>query len=268
VVDDPDGSGPVVYLGTDPPSGPGAEYAIYGPGNKHGSCRKDWKFGSWAISDGGTWSPPAYATDATGRPLLVFGSVDPDDAVYALNANTGAEVWRDQVASGANADVGAAPAISPPGQNGFKDGVVYAVDKAKVVDALNLTTGAPIWNYHLTKTKNASLSSSALDGNVIYLGSNDGVYAINATTGRRVWHVLQGPTFYASPAIAGPAGQQVLVIGDNAGRLYALNLATGATVWTTRPITAGFWASPAISQGTIYIAGLDGVLRSYQPAGS
>lgn len=265
VVNDPDGSGPVVYLGTDPPKGPGREFAIYGAGNRHGSCQQDWKFDAWQASQAGTWSPPAYGTDAKGRQLLVFGSVDPDDSVYALNAKNGSLVWRHVAATGSNKDVGAAPTISPPGHNGFKSGVVYATGKNKVLHALNLTTGKTIWRYNLTITSNASLSSTALDGNVVYLGSNDGVYAINATTARKVWHVLQGPTFYASPAITGPSGHQVLVIGDNAGRLYALNLATGATIWTKRPQTAGFWASPAVSQGAIYVAGLDGVLRRYAP---
>jgi eukaryotic-like serine/threonine-protein kinase len=144
--------------------------------------------------------------------------------------------------------------------------VVYATGKDKVVYALNLTTGKKIWTYKLVKTSNSAVSSSALDGDTLYLGSNDGVYALNASTGALVWHVLTGPTFYASPAITGPAGQQVLIIGDNAGRLYALNLADGSTVWTQRPITAGFWASPAVSQGTIYVVGLDGVLRTYTPA--
>ena len=265
VVSDPDGSGPVVYLGTDPPKGAGREFAIYGAGNTHGSCRQDWKFDAWQVPDAGTWSPPAYGTDAQGRRLLVFGSVDPDDSVYALNARTGSLVWRHVAATGSNKDVGAAPTISPPGRNGFQGGVVYAAGKNKVLHALNLTTGKTIWTYHLTITSNASLSSTALDGNVVYLGSNDGVYAINASTGRKVWHVLRGPTFYASPAITGPAGHQVLIIGDNAGRLYVLSLATGATIWTKRPQTAGFWASPAVSQGAIYVAGLDGVLRSYAP---
>lgn len=56
--------------------------------------------------------------------------------------------------------------------------------------------------------------------------------------------------------------------GCHAGRLYALSLADGSTVWTLRPNTAGFWASPAISQGSIYTVGLDGVLRTYAPSGS
>jgi outer membrane protein assembly factor BamB len=268
VVNDPDGSGPVLYVGTDPPSGTGAEYAIYGAGNTHGACTQDWAFTSWAVADSGSWSPPAYGTDAKGNPLLVFGSVGPDDSVYALNASTGALDWRHQTSTVTSFDVGSAPAISAPGTNGFAGGVVYAVGKDKVVYALNLTTGKQIWNYKLVKTSNSAVSSPALAGDTLYLGSNDGVYALNATTGALVWQVLTGPTFYASPAITGPPGQQVLVIGDNAGRLYALSLADGSTVWTLRPNTTGFWASPAISQGSLYTVGLDGVLRTYAPSGS
>jgi outer membrane protein assembly factor BamB len=267
VVNAPDGSGPVLYVGTDPPGSTGAEYAMYGAGNTHGSCTQDWAFTGWQVANSGTWSPPAYGTDANGTPLLVFGSVDTDDSVYALNATTGALAWRYQTSTAKSLDVGAAPTISAPGNNGFAHGVVYVTAKNKVVYALDLTTGTKIWTYKLVKTSNGALSSSALVGDTLYLGSNDGVYALNASTGALVWHVLAGPTFYASPAITGPAGQQVLVIGDNAGRLYALNLADGSTLWTQRPITTGFWASPAISQGKIFVTGQDGVLRTFAPPG-
>jgi outer membrane protein assembly factor BamB len=77
--------------------------------------------------------------------------------------------------------------------------------------------------------------------------------------------VLSQFTFYASPAIAGPPGQQVLLIGNNEGRLYALSLTDGSAVWSKRPTTSGFWASPAVSQGGVYWVGLDGVLREYAP---
>jgi outer membrane protein assembly factor BamB len=266
VVQAPDGSGPVIYEGTDPPRATGAEYAIYGVGNTHGACTKDWEFNSFQVTPGGTWSAPAYGTDANGRPLVVFGSVDTDDSVYALNASTGALAWRYQTSTQKLFDVGAAPTISPPGQNGFADGVVYVTGKDKSTYAIDLTTGAPIWHTQLVKGTNGDVSSSALVGDTLYLGSDDGVYALNATTGAVVWHVLSQFTFYASPSITGPPGQQVLVIGNNEGRLYALNLADGSTVWTRRPITKGFWASAAISQGGFYAVGLDGVLRSYAPS--
>lgn len=266
VVNDPDGSGPVLYVGTDPPTGAGAEYAIYGAGNTHGACTQDWQFTGWAVADSGSWSPPAYGTNANGTPTLVFGTVGPEDSIYSLNANTGALLWRYRTSQVTSFDVGSPPTISAPGTNGIASGVVYATGKDKVTYALNLTTGKKVWSFSLVKNSNADVSGSSLLGNTLYLGSNDGVYAINATTGVLIWHVLAGPTFYASPVITGPSGQQVLIIGDNAGRLYALNLTDGSTVWTVRPITAGFWASPAVSQGTIYVVGLDGVLRTYSPS--
>jgi outer membrane protein assembly factor BamB len=265
VVNDPDGSGPVLYDGTIPGGAPGAEWAIYGAGNKHGACTEDWEFTAFAVSPGGSWSSPAYGTDANGVPLLVFGSKDRDDAVYALNASTGALVWRYRTSTQQYLDVGAPPTISLPGRNGFADGVVYVTGKDKVVYALDLTTGGLIWKYALDAGTHGDLSGTALIGRRVYLGSDTGVYAIDAITGLLVWHVLAQDTFFASPAVTGPSGQQVLLIGDTSGDLYALNLATGATVWTQKP-NSGFWASPAVSQGAFYVAGLDGTLRSYAPS--
>jgi hypothetical protein len=266
VVSDPDGSGPVVYDGTVPGNGAasGAEWAIYGPGNKHGGCTQDWEFTGFQVSPGGTWSPPAYGTDAAGTPLVVFGSKDDDDSVYALNANTGALVWRYQTNTAQYHDVGSPPVISPPGRNGFADGVVYVVGKDKSVYAIDLTTGALIWKYALASGTHGDVAGAALVNNRIYLGSDTGVYALNAVTGALVWHVLSSATFYASPAITGPGGQQVLLIGDTTSTLYALNLATGATVWS-QAFSTGFFASPAVSQGALYVTGLDGMLRSYAP---
>jgi outer membrane protein assembly factor BamB len=267
VVSDPDGSGPVLYVGTAPTGHAGGEFAVYGAGSTHGACKLDWVFNSWAVADSGSWSPPAYGTDAHGNPALVFGSVGPDDAIYSLNASTGALNWRYQTSTQQNLDVGAAPTISAPGRNGVASGVVYATGKDKVVYALNLTTGKKIWARSLVKSSASAVSSSALDGSTLFLGSNDGVYALGATTGALLWHVLGGP-FYASPAVTGPPGQRVVVIGSNSGNLYALSPADGSTLWTRRPTTAGFWASPAISDGRIFFVSLDGVLRTYAPSGS
>lgn len=269
VVNAPDGSGPVVYDGTIPSgTSPGAEWAIYGPGNRHGACARDWEFTRFGVSPGGSWSPPAYGTDAHGVRLLVFGSKDTDDSVYAVNASTGALVWRYRTATVKDADVGAPPAISVPGRNGFGDGVVYVTGKDKVVYALDFTTGKLIWKHGLAAGTNSSkgdLAGAALVGNQLYVGSDSGVYALNASTGTQVWHVLPQATFYATPSVTGPSGQQVILIGSNEGNLYALNRANGATLWTRKP-AYGFWASVAVSQGAFYTEGLDGVLRSYAPA--
>jgi outer membrane protein assembly factor BamB len=258
-------SGPVVYDGTVPNGTSGAEYAINGPGNTHGSCTKDWEFNSWAVTPGGTWSSPAYGMGANGVPLLVFGSKDRDDSVYAVNANTGARVWRYQTSTAADSDVGAPPTISPRGRNGFANGVVYVTGKDKVVYALNLATGALIWKHALAAGTNGDVAGAALVGDRVYVDSDTGVYALNANTGAQVWHVLSGATFFDSPAVTGPIGRQVLLAASTEGSMYALSLGTGGTLWTQKPDNSGFWGSPAVSHGGFYIAGLDGVLRDIAP---
>jgi len=267
VVQDPDGSGPVIYEGTAPTPGPGYEFAIYGPGNTHGSCTKDWAFDGWTIFHTGTWSPPAYGEDAGGTPVVVFGSDDPDNSIYALDANTGALIWTYRTnKTTADDDVGAPPTISAPGVNGFAGGVAYITGKNKVTYAFDLTTGALIWKHALVRGTAGDVSGTALVGDTIYLGSDTGVYALNATTGAQVWHVIPHRAFYASPAVVGPAGEQVLIIANITGHLYALDLATGKTLWTQDADGAGIWSSPAVSQGTIYITGKDGVLHCFVPA--
>ena len=118
----------------------------------------------------------------------MFGSKDPDDSVYAVNATTGALVWRYRTSTEKDADVGAPPAISLPGRNGFGGGVVYVTAKDKITYAINLTTRALIWKHALATGTNGDLSGAALAGPHVYVGSDTGVYALSALTGAQVWH--------------------------------------------------------------------------------
>src|SRR5579862_7331499 len=92
------GTGPEVFFGDTglhEKHNNGHEWAITGVGNPLGGCQLLWSFNHWKFTehgvDGGSWSPPALAYDASqpARPLLIFGSNQPDDSVYALNAATG-----------------------------------------------------------------------------------------------------------------------------------------------------------------------------------
>ncbi len=270
VVEAPDGSGPVMYMGASPPAGkPGAEWAIYGPGNTHGSCTEAWSFTGFTLQPTGTWSPPAFGKTASGTPVVVFGSDDPDNSVYELNATTGAELWTYRTnTTDADDDVGASPTIAAPGVNGFADGVVYITGKDKVTYAFDLTTGTLIWQHALSVGTAGDISGSSLVGNTLYLGSDTGVYALNATTGAQVWHVIPNRAFYASPAVVGAPGQQVLITASISGIVYALSLANGSTLWSDNADASGIWASAAVSQGTIYIPGKDGQLVTFTPVGA
>ena len=52
------------------------------------TCATQWTFSGYQ-GPAGTWDPLAYAVDANGIPLVLFGTSDPDDAAYAVNAVTG-----------------------------------------------------------------------------------------------------------------------------------------------------------------------------------
>ena len=151
---------------------------------------------------------------------------------------------------------------------GFAGGVAYITGKDKITYAFDLTTGALIWKHGLVKGTAGDVSGTALVGNTVYLGSDTGVYALNATTGATVWHVITNRVFYASPAIVGPPGQQVLITANITGHIFALDLATGKTLWTQTADSAGIWSSPAVSQNTIYITGKDGQLVTFAPSGA
>ena len=71
------------------------------------------------------------------------------------------------------------------------------------------------------------------------------MYALDATTGHRSRHVLPTSGFYSSPAISGPAGQQVLITASLHRHLYAFNLANGNTLYTHEADGAGISSSPA-----------------------
>jgi outer membrane protein assembly factor BamB len=110
------------------------------------TCKVEWKRLPYPVFSG-SWSPDSYGVNAKGVPLVIFGSGDPDCAVYALNARTGATLWRVASLTGGLADFGAGTVVSPPGRNGIADGMAYVPGKDRILYAIDLTTGGLKWTY-------------------------------------------------------------------------------------------------------------------------
>ncbi|HEY0388830.1 MAG TPA: PQQ-binding-like beta-propeller repeat protein [Gaiellales bacterium] len=242
-------------------------------------CVKKWVFTGFGVPAGsastvGSWSPPAYATDANGRNLIVFGSSSPEGAVYALNAGTGALVWRFATQHfGLDEDVGAGPTISAPGVNGIAGGAVYVAGKDNIMYALDLTTGAKLWEYSTRLLDPANTwmrSTAALVGRTVYVGYGAGVLALDAVTGAKVWTTQDGGLttgeVVSSPALAGPPSARVVMAGDMNGVVYAFAPATGALLWSYDTQTL-IYASPVFADGAVYIASANGYLYSFLPGG-
>jgi len=266
-----DSSGPIVYFGDTGQSesvNRGREWAVYGFGNTHGNCVNKWVFDLGATSKSkhsGTWSPPALVVDSTGRTLVVFGSGQPDDAVYALDASTGVRVWRFQtIKNFSDADVGAAPTIGAPDVNGDADGIVYIDGKDRIEYAIDLLTGAQLWDFDMgadASHKTNSVSCAALYGDIVVVAYANFVYEFNATTGVKLFRsVAMSGSVLGSVIVSGAPGSEVVLIGDLTGRVYTFqfsNLQELAIVHLSKTKLAD---SIAISDGMAYVADENGIV--------
>ncbi len=101
-------------------------------------------------------------------------------------------------------------------------------------------------------------SSPAVANGVVYIGSNDGnIYALNANTGAKLWSYTTGGEVDSSPAVV----NGVVYIGSFDGNVYALNASTGALLWSY-PTAQAFpvESSPAVANGVVYVGTDRGVL--------
>lgn len=224
---------------------------------------------------GGIWDFLSYGVDAAGTGLIFLGTADPDGATYAIDAKTGATVWRFQASNPPPAiyDVGAGLTVSPPGVNGFADGVVYFANKDGYMYALDMASGKQIWVYNFGAQTGLSptgaLDTAALAGSTLVFGDDGGIWSLNAVTGAKNWYHSNGAggVVDGAPAIVGPPSEQVVVESDETGFVTVLSLSTGTKLYSyqTGSFTTG---SPAEVSGNILDISGSGFLYDFAPAES
>lgn len=269
-------------IGT-PPGGPTTLFvgvqdngAVQGPmmAINDSTCKVEWRRDPYKVFSG-SWSPDAYGVNAKGVPLVIYGSGDPDCAIYALNARTGATLWRVASLTGGLADFGTGAAISPPGRNGIADGMAYVAGKDRILYGIDLTTGQLKWHFDYGAATGTSheggRSTAALAGRTVVFGTPIGVAAVDAVTGKQIWlSENAGPAdteVLSSPLVTGPAGHQVVVYGDLKGYIEVASLATGQVLYKYR--TGGYVISSAAdSAGNLLIGSSDGFLYDLALGGS
>jgi len=231
------------------------------------TCAVEWSVLPYAM-ESGSWNPTSFGVDATGQPLVLAGSANPDSTAYALNALTGATVWQNRNLHPAYDDVGAGITVSPPGYDGIADGMAYYPGEDGILYAIDLTTGKTVWTFNFLAATTPSVykggrSAAALVGNELVFGTGTGVMAVNAVNGTEIWDSAKtvGPDteIISSPLVTGPAGGQVVVYGDMDGNVKVLSLATGAQLYDFQ--THGYiMSSPADIDGQLLIGSSDGFL--------
>jgi len=137
------------------------------------------------------------------------------------------------------------------------NGVVVAASTGGVLAAFSLRTGAKTWQ--LDGLGRVS-SSPTIAGKTVVFASLDGhISAVDLDNGTRLWDVKAPggqPAIWSSPAVFG----QLVIVGVGsqygdapleAGRVIALNLTSGKTMWTLCALPGcaagdGIWSTPAI----------------------
>ena len=215
----------VVYVGY-------PEGCLYALNASTGS--KIWNYTTKDVGNGiAIQSSPAVVSG-----VVYFGSLDHN--VYALKASTGEKIWNHTVST----TVSSAPAVS--------EDKVYICSGAGILYALTAANGEELWRFTVSDLSQRiyGYSPTIADG-VVYVRSSDWgeLYAVDASTGDLKWE---------NPGSLGVRGSSAAIVG---GVVYsgtsALNASTGEEMWQF-PTNGTVYASPAVSNGVLYIASRDG----------
>jgi outer membrane protein assembly factor BamB len=149
------------------------------------------------------------------------------------------------------------------------DGVVYlhSQDYSSFsyhfnVIAVDAATGKLKWKYKIENALLSLISSPAVSGGVVYVGSsNNNVYAINAATGTLKWKYKTEGGVLSSPAVS----SGVVYVGSNDNNVYAINAATGTLKWKYKTENL-VHSSPAVSGSIIYVGSSDNNVYALEAA--
>ena len=185
---------------------------------------------------------------------MYFGTGYGEYHVYALDAQTGKELWAKPMPY----PVWGSPSVYENlvffglGTGSFSHSVHQP--RGKVV-ALQAETGDIVWEY---EAEDAVLTAIAIHNGYVTFGSRDGfVYTLSAPDGTLYWKADLGGAVVSSPAVT----TEAVYVGTKDGRIYALAIENGKVEWEfdTRDVARNIelYSSPVVANGQLYIGSSD-----------
>ncbi|MCY0880910.1 MAG: PQQ-binding-like beta-propeller repeat protein, partial [Firmicutes bacterium] len=191
---------------------------------------------AWPLSDANAYGTKVYgarsalptitqfygnATGVTAVNGVIYAESD-DYFAYALNAKTGQLIWR----------------ASPVGNHLMGDPVVYD-------GIVYLSAGSVGFNF--SQVISFAKNHKAVRGEHV---SFNGIYALNAKTGKYLWHY--GTTGETMPTPVAKNGY--VYFGTGSGHVHCINAKTGQSVWDTYVGGIDNMSSPSVLNGHVYIS--------------
>jgi outer membrane protein assembly factor BamB len=221
-----------------------------------------------------------------GGTLVVEGqSSEKGETVYARNARAGAIEWEGTpglgisrtptvedgmlyVSSGGISAIDVAngqldwqlsfpPEYVGSGMTTLLEGTVYAMattfDGPSFVYAIDATTGEKQWDRELPAVE--SLGSIAVEGERLFLPTNEAVHALDRATGESLWQFdLTLKTYFSTPTVSSGS----VYVRDREGRAYAISATEGTERWRTDPFE-GQVGDVAVADETVFLGARDGL---------
>ncbi|NIO23141.1 MAG: PQQ-binding-like beta-propeller repeat protein [Candidatus Aenigmarchaeota archaeon] len=190
----------------------------------------------WRATHGGSITQSLLHGD-----VLYFSAAD--SFVYALNADTGEELWRFK-----GGDIFMCTLEMHKGKlyTGSYDGYFYCLDKGN---------GEVVWKF---RAGGKVGSGPAFADNIVYFCSKDHyVYALNSETGKEVWRFKAGDEMMSVPKVS----NEKLFITCFDGNLHCLNRLTGKEIWRFKSgAEAHNDVDLLVYRGMVFFASFDGNL--------
>jgi RHS repeat-associated protein len=166
--------------------------------------------------------------------------------LYALDAATGALVWRDDLEMANTPTVDNGVIYFGSFSCAFNVGCAYAV---------RTSDGAVLWSAALPGCGMLPGSTPAVVDGVAYLSCNFGaLYALNASTGTIVWTYQSGNFEYDSPIVANGV---VYIASCDDGSLNALQASDGSVLWRNLTVGCVGDQTPTLANGVVYVGSVD-----------
>lgn len=167
--------------------------------------------------------------------------------VYCLNVTTGVQTWNYSTPS--NSFVILSPAV------GNEEIYVVSGNPAPAnICALDARSGAIIWNSTLAgSTEPVDSSAPVVDGNAIYVGLGNFVFALDASSGRQLWNYTAGVRVGSVEV----SGKDVYV--GSGSPLCAIDTATGYKLWSAKTDGIVSASAPTVSGGLVFVSSSDDI---------
>ncbi|MCD4706431.1 MAG: PQQ-binding-like beta-propeller repeat protein [Candidatus Sabulitectum sp.] len=172
--------------------------------------------------------------------------------LYALDANTGSVIWANEDSPSGYWD--SSPVVV--------DSVIYICGFDGIARGIDSTTGTTLWAEGITAGVHYIAATPAYAyGELFFADQVSSFHCLDALTGIPVWSTPG--VQHGSSGIA----DGIVFYGEGAdrayGRLVALSCESGDEIWSYQTGGTEIFSSPAITDGVVYIAGMDSNLYAF-----